>query len=76
MSVTQHLTFHVITPRKTHMRMNPDHVASGHFALGRGVLCEFADYWPVVVSVPPTKLCPQCKAAVPVRRKTCEHGRV
>ena len=21
----------------------------------------------------PTKVCPQCKAAVPVRRKTCEH---
>ena len=24
------------------------------------------------LSMPPTKLCPQCKAAVPVRRKTCE----
>ena len=24
------------------------------------------------VSMPPTKVCPQCKAAVPVRRKTCE----
>ena len=24
------------------------------------------------VSMPPTKLCPRCKAAVPVRRKTCE----
>ena len=23
--------------------------------------------------MPPTKVCPQCKAAVPVRRKTCEH---
>ena len=22
--------------------------------------------------MPPTKVCPQCKAAVPVRRKTCE----
>ena len=35
------------------------------------VLCEF-DYWPLAVSMPPTKVCPQCKAAVPVRRKTCE----
>ena len=30
------------TPRKTRMRMNLDHVASGHFVLGRAVLCEFA----------------------------------
>ena len=28
-------------------------------------------YWPLAVSMPPTKVCPQCKAAVPVRRKTC-----
>ena len=41
-------------------------VASGHFVLGRDVLCEFA------VNMPPTKVCPQGKAAVPVRRKTCE----
>ena len=55
------------------MRMNLDHVASGCF-LGRDVHCEF-DYWPlaVIISMPPTKVCPQCKAAVPVRRKTCEH---
>ena len=55
------------------------HVASGDFVLGRGVLCEFADYWPLAVSMPPTKLCLQCKAAIPVRLKTCEccdHGRV
>ena len=51
------------------MRMNLDHVASGHFVLGRGVLCKF-DYWPLAVSMPPTKVWPQCKAAVPVRRKT------
>ena len=25
------------------------------------------------VRMPPTTLCSQCKAAVPVRRKTCEH---
>ena len=29
-------------------------------------------YWPLAVSMPPTKVCPQSKAAVPVRRKTCE----
>ena len=38
--------------------------------LGRDVLCKF-DYW-LAVSIPPTKVWPQCKAAVPVRRKTCE----
>ena len=59
------------TPRKMHMCMNLDHVASGSFVLGRDVHCEF-DYWPLAVSMPPTKVCPQCKAAVPVRRKTCE----
>ena len=48
------------------------HVSSGHFVLGRGVLCEF-DYWPLAVSMAPTKVCPRCKAAVPVRRETCEH---
>ena len=53
------------------MHMNLDHVASGHFGLGRDVHCEF-DYWPLAVSMPPTKVCPQCKAAVPVRWKTCE----
>ena len=26
--------------------------------------------WPLAVSMPPTKVCPQCKAAVPERRKT------
>ena len=30
------------------MRMNLDLVASGHFVLGRDVLCEF-DYWPLAV---------------------------
>ena len=44
---------------------------SGRFFLGRDVQCEF-DYWPLAVSMPPTKVCPQCKAAVPVRWKTCE----
>jgi len=45
------------------MCINLDHVASDHFALGRDVLCEF-DYWPLAVSMPPTKVCPQCKDAV------------
>ena len=40
------------------MRMNLDHVGSGHFVLGRDVLCEF-DYWPLVVSI--TKVCCTCK---------------
>ena len=44
-------------------------MASGHFVLGRDVLCEFS-YWPLAVTMPPTKVCPQCKAAVPVRQKT------
>ena len=50
------------------MHMNLDHVASGRFVLGRDVHCEF-DYWPLAVSMPPTKVCPQCKAAVSVRWK-------
>ena len=54
------------------MRMNLDHVASGRFVLGRVVHCEF-HYWPLAVSMPPTKVCLQCKAAVPVRWKTCQH---
>ena len=33
--------------------------------------CEF-DYWPLAVGMLPTKVCPQCKVAVPLRRKTCE----
>ena len=59
------------TLRKTRMHVNLDHGASGHFVLGRDVHCEF-NYWPLALSMPPTKVCPQCKAAVPVRWKTCE----
>ena len=55
------------------MRMNLDHVASSRFVLGRDVLCEF-DYWPLAGSMPPTKVWPQCKAAVPVKWKTCERA--
>ena len=29
-------------------------------------------YWPLAVSMPSTKVCPQCKAAMPIRWKTCE----
>ena len=29
-------------------------------------------YWPLAVSMPPTKVFTQFKAAVPVRQKTCE----
>ena len=51
------------------------HMELGEFSeplvLGRDVHCEF-DYWPLAVSMPPTKVCPQCKTAVPVRRKICE----
>ena len=43
------------TPRQTCMRMNQDHMASGHFVLGRDVLCEF-DFWPLAISMPPTKV--------------------
>ena len=57
--------------RKTCMYMNLDHVASGCFVLGRGIHCEF-NFWPLAVSMPPTKVCPQYKAAVPLGWKTCE----
>ena len=53
------------------MRMNLDHMAGGRFVLGRDVHCEF-NYWLLAVNMPPTKVRLQCKAAVPVRRKTCE----
>ena len=54
------------------MNFDFDHVASGHFVLGRDFLLYEFDYWPLAVSMPPTKVCSQCKDAVPVRRKTCE----
>ena len=38
------------TPRKTRMCMNLDHVAIGHFVLGRDIHCEI-DYWPLAVKV-------------------------
>ena len=51
--------------------MNLDHMASSYLFLG-DILCEL-DYWPMAVSMPPTKVCPGCKTAVRVRQKTCEH---
>ena len=56
---------------KKHAYLNLDHMASGRFVLGRDVHCKF-DCWPLAVSMPPTKVCLQCKTAVPVRQKTCE----
>ena len=53
------------------MRMNLEHMACGHFVIGRDIYCEF-DYWPLAVSMPPTKVWQQCTTAVPVRQKTCE----
>ena len=55
------------------MRINLDHVASGHFVLGETFFASLIiGHCPLAVSMPPTKVCPQCKAAVPVRWKTCE----
>ena len=60
------------TPQKTRMRMNLDHVASGCFVLGEMFIASLIIAWPLAVSMPPTKVCLQRKAAVPVRWKTCE----
>ena len=50
------------------------HMTSGHFVLAISWETFFASsiiaYLPLAVSMPPTKVCPQCKAAVPVRQKT------
>ena len=37
------------------MRMNLDHVASGHFVIERATLSKF-DYWPLAVIIPPAKV--------------------
>ena len=56
---------------KTCMRMNLVHVASGHLFLGETFfVSSIIGHWQV--SMPPTKVFPQCKTAVPVRRKICE----
>ena len=57
------------TSQKTSMRMNLEHVASGRFVLGRDVDCNFLAIGSKYAS---NKGMPKCKAAVPVRWKTCE----
>ena len=42
---------------------------SGHVAFFASLIIA---YLSLAVSMPPIKVCPQCKAAVPVRHKTCE----
>ena len=58
------------------MRMNLDTWLAAILFLPSWERRSFASsiiaYWPLAVSMPPTKVCPQCKTAVPVRRKTCE----
>ena len=61
------------TPRKTRMHMNPDTwLAAILFLAETFFASSIIAYWPLAVSMPSTKVCPQCKVAVPVRRKTCE----
>ena len=48
---------------------------SGHVASGGETFIAASSiigHLPLAVNMPPTKVCLQCKAAVPVRRKTCE----
>ena len=57
------------------MCMNLDKADSGHFVLTwerRSLRVRLLVIGSKTVSMPPTKVCPQCKAAVPVRQKTCE----
>ena len=49
------------------MRMNLDHMASGRLFLGETFIASS-----IIGHMPPTKVCSQCKAAVPVRWETCE----
>ena len=62
---------------KTRMHMNLDTWLVALLFLGETFSAtSIIAYWPfspLAVSMPPTKVCPQCKAAVPIRRKTCEH---
>ena len=63
----------IFTPWKTRMRMNLDTRLAAILFLGETFFASsIIAYWPLAVSMPPTKVCPQCKAAVPVRQKTCE----
>jgi len=55
------------------MRMDLDTWLAAILFLGETFFASsISAYWPLAVGMPPTKVCPQCKAAVPVRRKTCE----
>ena len=55
------------------MRMNLDTWLAAILFLGETFFASsIIACWPLAVSMPPTKVCPQCKAAVPVRQKTCE----
>jgi len=55
------------------MRMNLDTWLAAILFLGETFFASsIIAYWQLAVSMPPTKVCPQCKAAVPVGRKTCE----
>ena len=54
------------------MRMNLDTWLAAILFLGETFFASsIIAYWSLAVSMHPTKICPQCKAAVPVRRKTC-----
>ena len=70
---------HFLLRGKRRMRMNLDHVDSGHFVLTwerhrerPSLQARLLVIGSKTVSMPPTMLCPQCKGAIPVRRKTCE----
>ena len=55
------------------MRMNLDTWLAAILFLGEAFfVSSIIAHWQLAVSMPPTKVCPQCKAAVSVRRKTCE----
>ena len=55
------------------MRMNLDTWLAAILFLGETFFASsIIAYWPLAVSMPPAKVCLQCKAAVTVRRKTCE----
>ena len=63
----------IFTLRKTRMRMNLDTWLAAILFLGETFFAgSIIAYWPLAASMPPTKVCQQCKAAVPVTRKTCE----
>ena len=56
------------TPRKTRVRMNLGTWLAAIFLGETFFASSIIAYWPLPESMPPTKVCPQCKAAVPVRQ--------